>query len=133
MSPLPQQSQQPPAAPQMVVCGDDGLVHRLAAELSGVYGEGVTALLPGARTDRRQPSVMAVRAAALFGRVTGAVGVGGRGQGASGDTAAQPVRIVEAAEPDDEALIEAGVQHAEALALVYDDDETNIHAALRER
>ncbi|MEV0277533.1 NAD-binding protein [Streptomyces sp. NPDC050610] len=115
----------------MVVCGDDGLVHRLAAELSGVYSERVTALLPGARTDRRQPSAMAGRAAALFGRVTGAVG--GRGPAAAGGAPAQPVRIVEAAEPDDEALIEAGVQYAEALALVYDDDETNIHAALRAR
>ncbi|UQI49478.1 NAD-binding protein [Streptomyces sp. HU2014] len=123
----------------MVVCGDDGLAHRLAAELSGVYGECVTLVLPSARDGRpRRAGAAAGRAAALLGRMTGAVGrvsganggppVAGRNGAAHG-----PVRIVEAAGPDDEALAEAGVADATALALVYDDDETNIHAALRAR
>ncbi|MEY7981629.1 potassium transporter TrkA, partial [Streptomyces pilosus] len=30
----------------MVVCGDDGLAHRLAAELRGVYREQVTLVVP---------------------------------------------------------------------------------------
>ncbi|MEU2850893.1 NAD-binding protein [Streptomyces syringium] len=122
----------------MVVCGDDGLVHRLAAELSGVYGERVTVVLPPARDGRPRPAAAAGRAATLLGRVTGAVG---RASGANGTAGATGplgapgalVRIVEAAEPDDEALAEAGVDRAAALALVYDDDETNIHAALRAR
>ncbi|MFV8132505.1 NAD-binding protein [Streptomyces syringium] len=125
----------------MVVCGDDGLVHRLAAELSGVYGERVTVVLPPARDGRPRPAAAAGRAATLLGRVTGAVG---RASGVNGTTGATGplgasgasgalVRIVEAAEPDDEALAEAGVDRAAALALVYDDDETNIHAALRAR
>ncbi|GAA3041207.1 hypothetical protein GCM10020000_19880 [Streptomyces olivoverticillatus] len=118
----------------MVVCGDDGLVHRLAAELSGVYGERVTLVLPPARDDRRR-SVSAAqgRAAALFGRVTGAVGRGGPAAGQNGTAPGPLVSIVEAAEPDDEALAAAGIDRAAALALVYDDDETNIHAALRAR
>ncbi|MEV4443543.1 hypothetical protein AB0K09_32040, partial [Streptomyces sp. NPDC049577] len=58
----------------MVVCGDDALAHRLASELSGVYGERVTLVLPPARDDRRRPAVAPGRAAALLGRVTGAVG-----------------------------------------------------------
>ncbi|MBB4895828.1 Trk K+ transport system NAD-binding subunit [Streptomyces olivoverticillatus] len=131
---LPQQPQGAPVTPHMVVCGDDGLVHRLAAELSGVYGERVTLVLPPARDDRRR-SVSAAqgRAAALFGRVTGAVGRGGPAAGQNGTAPGPLVSIVEAAEPDDEALAAAGIDRAAALALVYDDDETNIHAALRAR
>ncbi|SPE64435.1 potassium transporter peripheral membrane component [Streptomyces netropsis] len=124
----------------MVVCGDDGLVHRLAAELSGVYGERVTVVLPPARDGRPRPAAAAGRAATLLGRVTGAVGRASGVNGTAGGAATGPlgapgalVRIVEAAEPDDEALAEAGVDRAAALALVYDDDETNIHAALRAR
>ncbi len=41
--------------------------------------------------------------------------------------------MVDAPAPDDEAFAVARVHTAEALALVYDDDETNIHAALRAR
>ncbi|MEU3351177.1 NAD-binding protein [Streptomyces sp. NPDC037389] len=144
----------------MVVCGDDGLAPRLAAELSGVHGERVVLVLPPARDDRRRPVAVAGRAAALFGRVTGAVGRGVNGpngspgpNGSSGANRATgssratglnraagpdgssggPVRVVEAAEPDDEALTEAGVERAVALALVYDDDETNVNAAMRAR
>ncbi|NEC73464.1 NAD-binding protein, partial [Streptomyces rochei] len=42
-------------------------------------------------------------------------------------------RELEAAEPTDEVLTRAGVDRAAALALVYDDDETNIRAALAAR
>ncbi|AZQ75763.1 potassium transporter TrkA [Streptomyces luteoverticillatus] len=132
----------------MVVCGDDGLAHRLTAELSGVHGERVVLVLPPAGEDRRRPVAVAGRAAALFGRVTGAVGRGPNGpNGASGTGGSSgpnssssqngspggPVRVVEAAEPDDEALTQAGVERAVALALVYEDDETNVNAAMRAR
>ncbi|MEH6375199.1 NAD-binding protein [Streptomyces sp. KLMMK] len=117
----------------MVVCGDDGLVHRLAAELSGVYGERVTVVLPPAREARQRPAPALGRAAALFGRVTGVVGRAGapdrNGTAAGGGL----VRVLEAAEPGEEAFTEAGVAHATALALVYDDDETNVQAALLAR
>ncbi|MGO4429099.1 NAD-binding protein, partial [Streptomyces sp. MCAF7] len=71
---------------------------------------------------------------ALFGRMTAAVG---RPSLSPPEPAAAPsgagIRVLEAVEPDDEVLTEAGVERAAALALVYDDDETNIHAALRAR
>ncbi|MGW2602169.1 NAD-binding protein [Streptomyces klenkii] len=118
----------------MVVCGDDGLVHRLAAELSGVYGERVTVVLPPAREARRRPAPMVGRAAALFGRVTGAVGrAGAPDRNGTAPAGSALVRVVEAAEPGEEAFAEAGVAHATALALVYDDDETNVQAALLAR
>ncbi|MEV8478427.1 NAD-binding protein [Streptomyces sp. NPDC051173] len=118
----------------MVVCGDDALAHRLAAELSGVYGERVTLVVPPARDGRPRPAVPG-RAATLLGRVTGVVGrtAGANGGAGTGSPPGAPVRVVRAPEPDDEALDEAGVAGATALALVYDDDETNIHAALRAR
>ncbi|MFF7729196.1 NAD-binding protein [Streptomyces sp. NPDC008001] len=118
----------------MVVCGDDGLVHRLAAELSGVYGEHVTVVLPPAREARRRPAPVVGRAAAFFGRMTGAVGRAGlpdrNGTAPAGNGL---VRVVEAAEPDEAAFTEAQVVRATALALVYEDDETNIQAALLAR
>ena len=40
---------------------------------------------------------------------------------------------MEAAEPSEGVLAEAGIEGAAALALVYDDDETNIRAALTAR
>ncbi|MGD3109708.1 NAD-binding protein [Streptomyces sp. YGL11-2] len=45
----------------------------------------------------------------------------------------EPIRILEAAQADDAVLAEAGIAEAGALALVQDDDELNIHAALRTR
>ncbi|MYW44380.1 potassium transporter TrkA, partial [Streptomyces sp. SID161] len=65
----------------MVVCGDDGLAHRLAAELRGVYGEQVTLVVPPDRRTARPPVVGRARAAsaALFDRVvSAAVGSVGR-------------------------------------------------------
>ncbi|MCZ0210858.1 NAD-binding protein, partial [Streptomyces sp. UMAF16] len=126
----------------MVVCGDDGLAHRLAAELRGVYEEQVILVVPPDRRIARPPVVGRARAAsaALFDRmVSAAVGTVGRtgppGQPA-GPAAAQRAdgeRVLEADEPIEAVLAEAGVARAAALALVYDDDETNIRAALTAR
>ncbi|TXC99610.1 NAD-binding protein [Streptomyces sp. ISID311] len=125
----------------MVVCGDDALAHRLAAELRDVYGERVTLVVPSAREPHRPrippPARALDRATALLGRVSAAVArTSPLPAEAPGDGAEPPeetVRILEAAQPDDLALTEAGVAEAGALALVYDDDELNIHAALRAR
>ncbi|MFJ3231600.1 NAD-binding protein [Streptomyces sp. NPDC086787] len=129
----------------MVVCGDDGLAHRLAAELRGVYGEQVTLVVPPGERTARPPAVGRARAAsaALLDRmVSAAVGrgtAGGNGNGSgngggngSGETG-RGERLLEAAEPTEAVLAVAGVERAAALALVYDDDETNIRAALTAR
>ncbi|AIR99630.1 NAD-binding protein [Streptomyces glaucescens] len=122
----------------MVVCGDDGLAHRLAAELRLVYGEQVTLVVPPSGRRVRQPVVGRARAAsaALLDRmVNAAVGRGGNGNGASGG-APEPAgseRLVQATELTEAVLAEAGAERATALALVYDDDETNIRAALAAR
>ncbi|MEU9520107.1 NAD-binding protein [Streptomyces sp. NPDC048224] len=113
----------------MVVCGDDGLAHRLAAELRGVYREQVTLVVPPSVRRVRQPVVGRARAAsaALLDRVSAAVNRTGNGDPVG------PGREVEATEPTEDVLAEAGVERATALALVYDDDETNIRAALTAR
>ncbi|NJQ00224.1 NAD-binding protein [Streptomyces zingiberis] len=95
----------------MVVCGDDALAHRLAAELSGMYREPVTLVLPPARGRSGHTPA----------------GIPGRREPVA------PVRVLEARTVDDDVLTEAGVGTAQALALVHDDDEVNIHAALRAR
>lgn len=184
----------------MVVCGDDGLAHRLAEELRSVYAERVTLVVPAARRTVRPPVVGRARTTSLLDRVTdrvsaavgragaagaawglgegsgggGAGGAGGgrdadgtggrwdgdrRGDGRRGDsdrrddnrrdgdrrdgdrrdelrgdsTGTVGVRVMEAPEPVEAVLAEAGVERASALALVYDDDETNIRAALTAR
>ncbi|MFJ6832396.1 NAD-binding protein [Streptomyces sp. NPDC091209] len=124
----------------MVVAGDDALAHRLAAELRGVYGERVTLVVPPAQHGVRPPVVGRTRATALFDRVSAAVNrASGNGAGAgdsgSGRTEEPPgsERLVEATELTEGALAYAGVERAAALALVYDDDETNIRAALTAR
>ncbi|NIL49731.1 potassium transporter TrkA [Streptomyces sp. 2BBP-J2] len=116
----------------MVVCGDDGLAHRLAAELRGVYRERVVLVVPPARRTPPQPMAGRARAAsaALFGRMVTAVN---RGTGDSDDTLVPDERVMEAADPTEAVLADAGVDRAAALALVYDDDETNIRAALTAR
>ncbi|MEV5598720.1 NAD-binding protein [Streptomyces sp. NPDC052496] len=128
----------------MVVCGDDALARRLAAELKDVYRERVTLVVPSAREPHRPrippPPGALGRAQALLGRVsaamvrtqTGAPDAPG-GDGSADDPPDEPIRVLEAAEADDDTLAEAGIGAAGALALVYDDDETNIHAALRAR
>ncbi|SDO54133.1 TrkA-N domain-containing protein [Streptomyces sp. cf386] len=122
----------------MVVCGDDGLAHRLAAELRDVYREQVTLVVPPSERTVRPPVVGRARAAsaALFDRmVNAAVNRAGSGTGGAGGGSepAGSIRVVEAAEATEEKLAEAGVEQAAALALVYDDDETNIRAALTAR
>nr|WP_251056252.1 potassium channel protein [Streptomyces sp. ISL-94] len=111
----------------MVVCGDDGLSRRLAAELRDVYEERVTLVVPAARTS--QPALGqrgTGRGLGLFGRVPTA-----RTRAtAAGRPPATELRVLEAAEPDEEVLAAAGVAGAAALALVYEDDDTNIRAAL---
>ncbi|MFF3461754.1 NAD-binding protein [Streptomyces sp. NPDC002619] len=121
----------------MVVCGDDGLAHRLAAELRGVYGEHVTLVVPSAARTARPPVVGRARAAsaALLDRVNAAVGRA-TGNGTTTGPGGEPPRsdgLLEAGEPTEAMLAEAGVERATALALVYDDDETNIRAALTAR
>ena len=118
----------------MVVCGDDGLAHRLAAELRGVYREQVTLVVPPSGRRVRQPVVGRARAAsaALLDMVNAAVNRTNNGdQGGAGREGAG--RELEAAEPTEDVLADAGVERAGALALVYDDDETNIRAALTAR
>ncbi|MEV6564295.1 NAD-binding protein [Streptomyces kronopolitis] len=125
----------------MVVCGDDALAHRLAAELRDVYGERVTLVVPSAREPHRPrippPARALDRATALLGRVSAAVArtppAPSEALGDGTEPPEEAVRILEAAQPDDLALAEAGVATAGALALVHDDDELNIHAALRAR
>ncbi|MER6285392.1 NAD-binding protein [Streptomyces sviceus] len=121
----------------MVVCGDDGLAHRLAAELRGVYGEQVTLVVPASERTVRPPVVVRARSAsALLDRVvTAAAGLTGNGNGVVTAAGEPPsgIRLMEAAEPNEAALTGAGVERADALALVYDDDETNIRAALTAR
>ncbi|MFF7970769.1 NAD-binding protein [Streptomyces sp. NPDC007905] len=132
----------------MVVCGDDGLAHRLAAELRGVHGEQVTLVVPPDGRTARPPVVGRARAAsaALLDRmVSAAVGRGGgnggngtAGAGGSGGSGGNGnrvdgERVWEAADLTEAVLAEAGVERAAALALVHDDDETNIRAALTAR
>ncbi|MGW0081959.1 NAD-binding protein [Streptomyces sp. NPDC003393] len=125
----------------MVVCGDDGLAYRLATELRGVYGEQVTLVVPPSGRSVRPPVVGRVRvASALLDRVvSAAVSRAGGGNGnRDGDTGQDGQglaadRVLEAAEPTEAVFAEAGVDRATAMALVYDDDETNIRAALTVR
>ncbi|MGW1586314.1 NAD-binding protein [Streptomyces sp. NPDC002386] len=123
----------------MVVCGDDALAHRLTAELRTFHGEQVTLVVPPNERLARPPVVGRARAAsaALLDRMVsaavgragsgGSVVAGGSAQGADG------VRVLEAVDVTEAVLAEAGVERAAALALVYDDDETNIRAALTAR
>ncbi|ANP48528.1 NAD-binding protein [Streptomyces griseochromogenes] len=125
----------------MVVCGDDGLAYRLAAELRGVHGEQVILVVPPSERTARLPVAGRARAAsaALLDRVVSAAvgrGAGGStataGSGANGHRA-DGERVLEAADLTEAVFAEAGVERAAALALVYDDDETNIRAALTAR
>ncbi|MCZ4102460.1 MULTISPECIES: NAD-binding protein [Streptomyces] len=117
----------------MIVCGDDALAHRLAAELRQLYGEPVTLVVPpGTGYGTRRPASPGPRGewtSALLGRMTAAVAR----RGVIPDEQAEAVILLEADEPHEEVLREAGVERAEALALVYDDDEINIRAALTAR
>ncbi|WP_433917014.1 NAD-binding protein [Streptomyces sp. NBC_01744] len=120
----------------MVVCGDDGLAHRLATELRDVYREQVVLVVPGDRAEGRleeQPAAQ-WRAAGLMGRFSSAAR--GSAGSASDDTSGGvllPIREVMSGSPTEAALLRAGVDRAAALALLYEDDETNLRSALLAR
>lgn len=142
ISALPQGASADPAAPRMVICGDDALAHRLAAELTEVYAAHVTVVIPdGATTAEPVRNGTggsrggAGRASALFGRMTAMVGRTPPPPRQSGGTPAanREPRVMEAPGITDEVLLQAGVRTATALALVHEDDEANIHAALSAR
>ncbi|WP_328304282.1 NAD-binding protein [Streptomyces sp. NBC_00435] len=116
----------------MVVCGDDGLAHRLAAELRDVYEERVTLVVPAVREVRPAPGRPRSGAGrGLLGRLPTARNRTAAGERAAArESAVRELRVLEAPVPDEEALAAAGVAGAAALALVYEDDETNVRAAL---
>ncbi|MGW1363833.1 NAD-binding protein [Streptomyces chartreusis] len=93
----------------MVICGDDGLAHRLAVELDAVCGEAVTVVLPSRRDE--------------YSAVIAALHRDPR----------SPVELLVALRPDEQTLRAAGVERAAALALTYADDQTNMTAALLAR
>ncbi|MDN3027216.1 NAD(P)-binding protein [Streptomyces sp. S.PB5] len=113
----------------MVVCGDDALAERLAAELRELYRMRVTVVVPSlpGTGDTGTGTAGRARAATLLARMQGAV------NRAADSEAAPDVRVLQAPVLDEEALTEADVARADALALVHDDDETNIRAALAAR
>ncbi|MFF4603157.1 NAD-binding protein [Streptomyces sp. NPDC001339] len=122
----------------MVVCGDDALAPRLASELHTLYDQSVVLVVPPTpQGTERTLSPQAVRregrAAALRERVTALMTRTAGSPAQAGTPAPQHqggVAVVEAAVAEEAVLAEAGIERATALALVYDDDETNIRAAL---
>ncbi|WP_237277054.1 potassium channel family protein [Streptomyces caniscabiei] len=125
MSSLPRQM--PPRSGHMIVCGDDGLAHRLSDELRDVYREQVTLVAPARSGVAAGTSPTGRdRATALFGRVSSVMTrAAGTAPDATGDG-----HVLEASELTDEVLAAAGVARATAVALVHEDDEVNIRAAL---
>ncbi|UQA97702.1 NAD-binding protein [Streptomyces halobius] len=120
----------------MVVCGDDALAPRLAAELRSIYHQSVVLVVPSAQSAAERtasPARGAGRAAALRDRVaavmTWRAGASDRAN-PSEDQLRGGITALDASEVDEAVLTEAGIERAAALALVYDDDETNIRAAL---
>ncbi|MET7897531.1 NAD-binding protein [Streptomyces mirabilis] len=93
----------------MVICGDDGLAHRLAVELDAVCGEAVTVVLPS-RRDGHGAEIAALHR-----------------------DPHSPIELLVSAHPDEQTLRAAGVQRAAALALTYGDDQVNMTAALLAR
>jgi Trk K+ transport system NAD-binding subunit len=91
-----------PRRDHLVVCGGDSLTFRLVEELTVRYGERVTVIMPAAS----------------------------RGYGPQ-LTRLPGVRIIERAELDRGALLEADLGDARGLALMAQDDLGNFHAALR--
>ncbi|MEU6140846.1 NAD-binding protein [Streptomyces sp. NPDC047081] len=108
-STLPIRTEPAQRAQHMVICGDDGLAHRLAVELDGVCGEIVTVVLPSA-SDEHGAEIAALH----------------RDPGS-------PVELHLSARPDERTLRAAGVERAAALALTYRDDQVNMTAALLAR
>ncbi|MGI5453008.1 NAD-binding protein [Streptomyces sp. CA-249302] len=108
-STLPVRAEPGQRAQHMVICGDDGLAHRLAVELDGVCGEVVTVVLPSA-SDRHGAEIAALH-----------------------HDPDSPVELHLSARPDERSLRAAGVERAAALALTYRDDQVNMTAALLAR
>ncbi|MEU6944891.1 NAD-binding protein [Streptomyces sp. NPDC046316] len=116
MAALPQQGNaEARAGGHMVVCGDDGLARRLADELREVYRQRVVLVLTGEQAE-----------VGTAERVTAPADT------TSGGTLV-PVHVMTAQAPTEETLLRAGVDRATALALLYEDDETNLRAALTAR
>lgn len=129
---VPRQNRGGRPAGHMVVCGDDALAHRLAVELQDVYRTHVVLVVPDALTGGQSgdPSRLA-RAAGRFG-----VAPLRRPVPSPDDTSGGlrlPLEEVVSAEPTEEALLRAGVDRAASLALLYEDDEANLRAALAAR
>ncbi|MFG2483242.1 hypothetical protein ACGFSI_10855 [Streptomyces virginiae] len=81
----------------MIICGDDGLAHRLAQELDAVCGEADTVVLPS-RREGHGAEVVALH----------------RDPRSSAE-------LLISARPDEQTLREAGVERAAAVALTYGD------------
>lgn len=86
----------------VIVCGDSALAYLLAEALVSQFDDHVTVILRSV-TDREGPKIAQLA----------------------------HVDVVEARQPTEDALLEAGVREAEAVALVDQDDVGNIHTALR--
>ncbi|MDO0937703.1 NAD-binding protein [Streptomyces sp. DG2A-72] len=129
MPSLPDQARHPALPGHMVVCGDDALAERLAAELRDLYRTRVTVVLPSlpGTADTGNGTEGRARTAALLARMQAIV------NRATDSEATQGIRVLQAPLLDEETLAEAGIARADALALVHDDDETNIRAALAAR
>ncbi|MFI7209867.1 NAD-binding protein [Micromonospora maritima] len=98
-----------PTSQRFVVCGDGALARRLVAELVDRYGAAVTVVL-SSLTDNHAPDIAELAAE------TGAVGL-------------RP-EVVVARRLTGEVLDRAGVRDAAAVALVHEDDVTNVDAAM---
>ncbi|MFF9013581.1 NAD-binding protein [Streptomyces sp. NPDC014870] len=98
----------------MVVCGDDGLARRLADELREVYRQRVVLVVTEEAVEEPAAELVAEPGTTSGGTIV-------------------PVQVTTAPAPTREALLRAGVDRAEALALLYEDDETNLRAALAAR
>ncbi|MDT9687031.1 NAD-binding protein [Streptomyces sp. P9(2023)] len=107
----------------MVVCGDDGLAYRLADELREVYRQRVVLVVSGDPAEERTTA---------RSEATASTTSDGTSNTTSGG-AITPVRVMTAQAPTEDALLAAGVARASALALLYEDDETNLRAALAAR
>ena len=92
----------PPTGNHFVVCGDSQLAYRITLELTSRYAEQITVILPSIYANYG-PEISALPGVTVF----------------------------EHAVLSTEAFIEAGVQSARALALVWQNDVGNFHAALR--
>ncbi|MFE6848840.1 potassium channel family protein [Streptomyces sp. NPDC057686] len=111
----------------MVVCGDDELAHRVAAELIDVYGEPVTLIVPAASEAER---ALQTGYGPFLARSARMPRVRPRYAQSAQQRGLRNLRIVEAAEPDEAVLAAAGVSGAPTLSFLYEDDDRNVQGAL---